>query len=161
MKTRKPCAKCGRLDVPRHVFPSEYVNSAPKYEAQPDTVPSFVLGTFYWNPIAARWSHVRVNSDTHIELVVYGEKAKLLEECVKEESPNPVELSTTANVYPLHPLYTSGTIRLNANGRIIMASPKDPLYSLVTMVANEYWDDTSCTWKPILAEPESKEEDKS
>jgi len=45
--------------------------------------------------------------------------------------------------------YPPGTIRVNSQGSVVLASPQDPLYSLISLSANEYWDEPSRTWKPI------------
>lgn len=46
--------------------------------------------------------------------------------------------------------YPAGTLRRNVPGKeILIAWPKDPLYSTVTMVANEYWDVDSGSWRAI------------
>ncbi len=59
-------------------------------------------------------------------------------------------------------VYTSGTIRVNFPGKdVIVSSPRDPLYSLMKPLANEYWDEDSYSWKPIVVAADEASMDES
>lgn len=51
--------------------------------------------------------------------------------------------------------HPAGTLRYRKDdGSWVLARPNSPLYSMVSFLATEYWDEESKAWKPIYDEPE-------
>ncbi len=53
-------------------------------------------------------------------------------------------------------VYPPGTLKMQGSPDLTV-SPQDPLYSLVSLLATEYWDCDTNTWLPICDESKDDE----